>query len=357
VPVGGAAADPWAETEDVEYEDADTGEKFIVRAPKTYAEKVKGGYARRSVMDRNNRYLKQNRDWLEPLIERGGFESLRGIIERGVNDKPFGDAVTEIYRRATAGLPLFDAPPAQPGTAAPSAAAAAVAGAPAPEATREPDVNDVLAALDNDDTIDDYTRSILKKVIAPITTRLATLAQTEATRVREGVEAQQRLVAKQQRDKREREFGLRMRSELQRHYPTEFIEGTTPPDKYVRVYNYARDAKLFEQYGFTPATILLAKQAMDNPMGIEGVFGGVPAAPASVARATVESAAAEGDRLAAEAARGVARATAPVGGAAAAPAERDGKKAVRIPRYTVDKMGKKRPLSPTEIAERMSAAS
>jgi hypothetical protein len=101
-----AAPDPWADFDEIVYGDADTGEEFKVRAPKAYAQKVKDGYARRSVMDRNSRYLSQAKAFLEPLVTSGQWHQLQPFLERATKDPEFATFLGEAYQRRELGQPL-----------------------------------------------------------------------------------------------------------------------------------------------------------------------------------------------------------------------------------------------------------
>ena len=98
--------DEWAEYDEIPYEDADTGETYVVRAPKKYSGKVKDGYARRSVMDRNARYLSAARPVLEPLVASGEFYRIQPLLEQALNDPEYAQAIGELYRRRLSGEPL-----------------------------------------------------------------------------------------------------------------------------------------------------------------------------------------------------------------------------------------------------------
>jgi hypothetical protein len=98
--------DPFADFDELVYKDADTGEEFAVRAPKAYSGKVKDGYARRSVMDRNNRYLNQARGFLEPLITSGQWQQIQPFIERASTDAEFAQVLGEAYQRRQNGQSL-----------------------------------------------------------------------------------------------------------------------------------------------------------------------------------------------------------------------------------------------------------
>jgi hypothetical protein len=355
-PAAGAAAaqpeDLWNEYDEIEYADDDTGEKYTVRAPKKYADKVKNGYARRSIMDRNSRYFRQYQPWLEPIIADGSFERIAPLIQTALRDRELADAITEVYTRRTQGRPLLDAAAPPAAVSAPAAAAAA-----APAAGQE--TVDILSAIDRIEDVDDYTREALKKGLAPVQEILNRRAALDAQNQRTA--EQQRTQQQQAEDRRRAQvsFGIAARNELKRVFPNEFTDAT-PPERYTAVLEYAGRANMFETYGWSPATIVLAKMAMSNPLGLEGI--GQPPAPTtaapSTAAQTLDEVQRNGERLAAQAAAGVARTTATTGATAATPPaseERPAKRA-RIPRWVSDGRGGRRPLSATEVAKYMQNA-
>lgn len=333
-PPVGAAADPWAETEDVTYEDTDTGQSYIVRAPKSYAEQVKNGYTRRSMLNRNTNWLARHRATIEPLIADNQFEALVPFIERGRTDREFAEYVNQAYQRRVNGLPLNVTPPA--GT--PPAAVTAPGVAPAGGGV---DINAMYAELDKRDDIDAYTKESVKALVAPFMGIVGTLQQQIETDRQTRAETERVASENRQRQQTnyesERQLGFQMRRALQTYFPGEFNE-RTPVEQYTRVLEYAQQSNLFKDYGRTPGTIVLAYQQLQSPTG--GI---------SPAGATVAEIRARAEHIASAAAGGVAAAVAPGGpsGAAAAPAPRVDK----VPRFVKNRDGSKRPLTPREVSK------
>ena len=337
-------ADPWAETTDVEYTDGDTGEKYTVRAPKSYADKIKNGYARRSIMDRNSGYLSKHKGWIEPLIENKQFDDVAPVIQRAIIDPDFADYIASAYMRRMNGLPLNieqRAALASAADAAPAVAAKSNRGSASPES--------MLAALDNDDTIDDYTKGALRKALAPFADAYAStqsqLADAQAYTQRQYQNEQSQAQQAELYD-RQRRTGEQGRQALMRVLPDEYNE-TTPREKWMQVMEYISSSNMFAQYGEGPSTFVLAAQAIRSPLGLSGI--GRPAMVASSPAAqTIAEVRAQGERLAATATSGVARST-----AARAPGGVDTPAPVKKatpPRYVKTANGGKRPASPREIA-------
>ena len=337
--------DAWAETVDVEYTDGDTGEKFVVRAPKAYADKVKNGYARRSIMDRQGGYLSKHKGWIEPLIENKQFDDVAPVIQRAIQDPDFADYIASAYMRRLNGLPLNvdqRAALSQAAEAAPVVAAVAARATPA-------SAESMLIALDSDETIDDYTKAAIRKGLTPLVDAYASTqaqlaeaqAYTQQQRQNEQTQAQQAEVYD-----RQRRTGEQGRQALMRVFPDEYND-TTPREKWMQVMEYISNSNMFAQYGEAPSTFVLAAQAIRSPLGLAGI--GRPAMVASSPAAqTIAEVRAQGERLAATATNGVARSTTartPGGVDTPAPA----KKAMP-PRYVKTANGGKRPASPREIA-------
>jgi len=347
------AADPFAEYEEIEYDDPDVGEKYMVRAPKSYADKVRNGYARRSIMDRNIGWLGKHRQTIEPLVTNRQFEDVMPIIQRGMGDQEFANYIAAAYMRRINGLPLdvatYQAPPVAQNGQAPAPAPALAPGTRTPGESAPAGALDsasVLSAIDAIPDVDDYTKSAVKAALSPIATAFSQLASTVAQQ-RQTYDQQQQQVQQAERQRQQRaQLGLAYRRALQQTFPDEFTE-QTPSDRYLAVLNYAQTSGIFRTYGESPAAIVIARQAMSNPLGLAGI--GRPVA-GSVAARTAADVLAEGQALAAAAANGVAAHTtvgAPSGQDNPPPARK-----LQVPRFVKDKRtGKVRPLSPREIAQ------
>ncbi len=330
------AADPWAEYEEVTYEDADTGEKFQVRAPKTYAQKVKDGYLRRSDYSRKTSYMNRHRDTIEPLVANGQFEGIAPLIRDAIADQSLANDLVTVYNRRRMGMPAFDTPAA-------AAAAGAVQSAAQGTPPTQQEARDLLADLKADADVDDYTKGHLLKYLAPLAEKNARLEQEVTGWKQQQTDAQRRIQQQQTEVQQRLQVEDQATRAIQQLYPTEFNE-QTPREKYQQIVNYAHNAGMFRQYGYNPGTFVLAYQAMNNPMGVPG--GAVPSTAAAAMATTLEDAKRQGDALAAQAAAQTAAATS-LGGAApqaAAPRKRE------VPRFRDDPRnpGKKIPLSTRE---------
>lgn len=338
------APDPWAEVVDVTYTDDDTGETYVVRAPKTYADKVNNGYVRRSMLNRETNWLRQHRGWVEPLIQNRQLPQLVPFIEAASKNQAFAQKVNQIFQRMQLGQSLDDPMTAAPPVAG-SAAAAALAPGGAPAGGIDP--RSMLAAIDQRTDIDEYTRSAFRALAEPfvgmvegVNARITNYETTQQTQQREQAEAQR---AAQQNAATERELGRSMRMALQTYFPSEFNDRTNA-DEYLRVLRFADSSGLFTSYGRSPGTVVLAYQQLRSPTG--GV--------ASPGAATVADIRREAEGRAALAADSVAANVAPAGPSGAAPAASGAPRVDKVPRFIVDKRTqKKRPLTAMEVSKYM----
>lgn len=333
-----AATDPWTEYEEVEYSDGDTGEKFTVRALKSEAQKVKDGYARRSVMDRNSAYLKRHRAAIEPLIESGQFDSLAPLIQDAVRDPQLANDIATVYNRRRMGLPVFD-------TAAAAAGAVQAAQQGAPPTQEQ--ARDILADLKADPDVDDYTKGYLVKYLTPLAQQLT---QQLTGWQRQQDDTQQRYRQQQQQEQQRIEVANQATREIRALYPNEFNDAT-PNERYTAIVNYANNSGIFQRYGYNPGAFILAYQAMSNPMGLQGIGqpGALAVQSAAVAAiASLEDAKRQGDALAARASAQTASATTPSGAGVTAAEPRK----VKVPRFRTDpRSGQKIPLTARQQVE------
>ncbi len=335
------APDIWAETEELTYTDGDTGESYVVRAPKSYADKVKNGYARRSIMDRNSGYLSKHRQWLEPIISNKQMDDIAPVIQRSLEDREFAEYVAQAYERRRLGLPLVAAQ--QQAIAQSQAPAAAPAQTPQGVAELR---QQVLARLSPDE-VDDYSRDTILKAFEPMLEVLARQQERENTFERQQREQQERQQAAERQRQQNIALGQRTRNLLMETFPDDFND-KTPRERFLEVMNYAQSSGMLDRYGRAPSTFVLAAQALRNPMGLAGI--GRPQA-GSVAAQTIADIRRSGEALAGAAAQGVAAATATQtpGGAVDPPKP----KQQRVPRYVKDPRapGGKRALTAKEVGE------
>lgn len=337
------AVDPWADTEDVEYTDEDSGEKFVVRAPKSYAQKVKGGYARRSLMDRKLGAYQRNREWLDPLAEDGRLDKLSPYLQSIFNDKDVQDVVVEAFARRNSGRTMKFADEAQR-----EAAAAGAATAPAPITQADRGANagfeQELARIQKEKNYDDYTMEVVRESMQPLQAAMNARFEAMQAQYTPYIEAQRSAQAQQQQATQRNQYLqgqlVQSRAELEARWP-DLYTGANAAMNLDRVDKYAQRAGLIDRYGVQPLTFVEAHQRMMRD-------DGATSAP-STAAATV----ADIDRQARQIANAAAAQTGGVvvnaGASQATPAP---KKKIGIPRFVVDKRsGKQRPLSPLEIAD------
>jgi hypothetical protein len=305
--------------------------------PKTDADKVRDGYVRRSMLNRNTNWLNRHRTWIEPLITNQGFDALAPLIERGLSNQPFAEAIQQLYVRSISGLPL-DGPTI---AAAAAAVPASIAAAPADGGL---DPQTIIDEIQNNPNIDELTKAGMLALVVPVV-KVAQAQnariQTYETQQRTQQEAQQRTQqqTRQQQDA-ERQLGSEMRRALQEYFPTEFTQ-TTPGEKYMQVLRFASSSGMFQRYGRTPGTVVLAYQNMNSPTGGQ---------PTSAAAMTVAQVRAQAEAHAAAAAGQVAGAL-PSGGPEGATAG-TAARVEKVPRYITDKRTKqKRALTAKEVGE------
>ncbi|GAC1428976.1 MAG: hypothetical protein NVSMB5_23580 [Candidatus Velthaea sp.] len=335
-PAVDAAPDLWAETADVEYTDEDTGEKYVVRAPKSYAEKVKGGYARRSMMDRKLGAYQRNREWLDPLAEDGRLDRLSPYLQQIFADNDIQNAMVEVFARRQSGKPLKFSDDAI------AQAADAGRGTPAPAAAAPATMEAELARIQRENGYDEYTMEVVRNSFAPmqaaITQQLATM-QSQYQPFIEQQRAQQTQQAEgQRRQQWMQQQAAQTRTELISRWPEVYEKGGN--DVWDRVEKYARDAGLLDRYGMQPLTFVEAHQRMTR----DESQNRAPSAAATVAQIDATA-----RRLASQAAQQTGNVVVNSGAPQSQPPV---KKKVEIPRFIVDKRsGVKRPLTPLEVAE------
>ena len=339
------AADPWTEVEDVQYVDEDTGETYVVRAPKTYAAKVKGGYARRSLMDRKLGAYSRNREWLDPLAEDGRLDRLSPYLQRLFQDGDMQNAMVEAFTRRDAGRPLRFADD----VAAEAAAAGAAARAPqvqAPPQATGGDIEARLAAIQRENGYDDYTMEVVRNSLGAVTNQYQEQINAMRSQFEPFIAAQQQQTQQAQERQRQAAWinqqALAARAELAARWPDTY-GGNPPAETWNRVENYARRAGLLDRYGMQPLTFVEAHNAMMRDDSTS-----YTAAP-STAAATIANIDRQARELANRAAQQTGGVVVNAGNAASTPAP---KRKVQVPRFATDpRTGKQRPLTPIEIAD------
>jgi hypothetical protein len=239
---GAAAAilerpDPMADYEDVEYEDPDLDKKFTVRVPKDAAAAVRNGYMRRADYSRKTMFLGDLRKTVEPLVGDGRLKAILPLIQRALEDPEYGNFVADAYNRRIAGQSLT-----------PAQAAAAEAGA-AVAATAAPAVAPLSEAED----------PFLAEALRPYNERLGKVTSlVERMASEEEQRRTQETQARQQYDARVA-VGNQGYQMLCQRYGDEF-SGNPEKDRnsFMRAVDYGRASGLFDQYGESPSSIVLA---------------------------------------------------------------------------------------------------
>lgn len=330
--------DPWAEYEEIQHEDSDTGESYTVRAPKSYAAKVKNGYARRTIMDRQASYLGPHRQWLEPIATSGQLDGVAPIIQQAIQDKEYAEAVVQALNRRRMGLPMWEQQQVSPPVVTPAPGSVPVASATPLQAP------DLLAHIDADPELDDWTKARFKASLAPFAQAFQQFNEVRSSFTQQQQQWQQQ--QQQQRETTERNDRARREGDAAAQAMMRQFPGRTQ-DEYQRAWTYGQQSGLFQQYGVNGATAILAYQGYSNPMGLTGL--GREPIPSTAAN-TLAQAAAQGQRLAAAAAATVATATTVTG--AGAPTD-DPNAKQRLVRYRTGADGKKRPVKASDLANQM----
>jgi len=248
-PTGEAAAEAAAQAildrpaddfEEVEYEDPDLDQKFTVRVPKDSAAAVRNGYMRRADYSRKTMFLGDLRKTVEPLVGDGRLKAILPLIQRALEDPEYGNFVVDAYNRRIAGQPLTPAQAAAAQAGAAVAAAAAPAGPPVAPLTEAEDPFLAEALKPYNDKLGQVTNLVEKMAREEEQRRTA---ETNAAR-----EYQYRV-----------NVGNQGYAALVQRYGDEF-SGDPERDKnsFMRAINYGRASGLFEQYGETPSSIVLA---------------------------------------------------------------------------------------------------
>ncbi|GAC1416009.1 MAG: hypothetical protein NVSMB64_26240 [Candidatus Velthaea sp.] len=336
-PVVDAAPDIWAETADVEYTDEDTGEKYMVRAPKSYADKVKGGYARRSIMDRKLGAYQRNREWLDPLAEDGRLDKLSPYLQQIFSDNDIQNAMVEVFARRQSGKPLKFSD-----DAIAQAAAAGAAAPTQPAAPQQVNVEAELQRIQRENGYDEYTMEVVRNSFAPMQAAITAQMRGMQEQYQPFIEAQRTQQAQAAEGQRRQQWmqqqAAQTRSELISRWPEVYEKGGN--DVWDRVEKYARDAGLLDRYGMQPLTFVEAHQRMTR----DETQNRAPSAAATVAQIDAQA-----RRLASQAAQ---QAGGVIVNSGAPQSQPPAKKKVEIPRFIIDKRsGAKRPLTPLEIAE------
>lgn len=132
-----------------EFEDPDLGTKFTMRAPKQFVETAKRGYGRRTALDRAMSNYKNADPVFRSMVEDGRLNKLLPLIQAALDNKEYGEFVTQGFQRLQQGVPLIEQARAE-------AAAAGAAAIAAPEESNpfvDPEVvslRDRTAAMERD---------------------------------------------------------------------------------------------------------------------------------------------------------------------------------------------------------------
>jgi hypothetical protein len=241
--------------EDVSYTDDDTGDTFVVRAPKAVAKRVQQGYARRSAMHRSGTFLGEARPVLEPLINDGRMRQILPLIQRATQDEEFGNFVIEAYNRRVTGMPLREAQ-----------APVAAAPAPAPAAP----AYDAALALDPNE--DPYLAQTLGRVLTPLQQQIAAMAADREVERKAQAEREQRELAQRRIQEQSNATVAGMHRELAQMYPNEWTGDVVRDDQLIRrTLAYANRSGLLQRWGASVPTLVLAyEQLRDERLAAAG---------------------------------------------------------------------------------------
>jgi hypothetical protein len=235
--VADSIPDPWADYEELEYEDPTLDKKFTVRAPKEIAQQVKSGYMRRADYTRKSMFLGKAREALEPLVADGTLQNLLPLITMGVRDPEFAQFVAEAAQRRAQGQPLI------PQQAAPQQQ-------PTQNGAPQPPPIPVLSAEE-----DPYMAQVynpLAQRIEEVTNLVQGLAQTENQREAQRAGAEREM-------QRRTNIMMSAHQELARRFPDEFTgDITRDNERFQHAANLARDYGYASIYPDNPLTLAMA---------------------------------------------------------------------------------------------------
>jgi hypothetical protein len=111
-----ATPDPWADAEEIDYDDTDFDKKYKVKAPKSDAEAIRKGYMRQSDYSKKTAYLGKYKPLFETLVGTGGIETAAAVWELGQQNEAYRNYLLDGYYKAVTGKPLIEQVPtaAQP---------------------------------------------------------------------------------------------------------------------------------------------------------------------------------------------------------------------------------------------------
>ena len=221
------------EWENVEIEDGDNGDKYVVRSPKEYVQRVKDGYMRRSDYSRKTSKLAKHRQWFDPMIESGELDTIAPMIERANNDPELAQAFVELYKRRQANQPLAYIPPGYEQYYQPRQAQQPIAPAsqayqqtfPTQQQYVQPNLQGPIVGDDGIE-IDEYTKNaaqaVLRQYLSPLEQRLQEQQQwIDNQNHLLQQQRQQQELASQQRAQAEQKI-RHVHSVLREKFPTEF---------------------------------------------------------------------------------------------------------------------------------------
>lgn len=237
-----ALLDPFADYEDVEYEDEDLGTKYTVKARKAEAKAVKDGYVRRSMWNRQINYARKASPVIEKLIANGQLEQILPLLQRALDDTEYGQFVVDGYNRRVSGKPLIEQ---------------AIAEAQAAGRQAAPQYDEALAGYNTD--VDPFFGKVINDTISPLAKQLTEVrTEFQAFQQQQVAQAQQQARQAQIQAQRVAEF-QGAHQDLHQRYPDEFT-GNIEADnaRMVPIAKYARESGYIDTYGLRSGMILAA---------------------------------------------------------------------------------------------------
>lgn len=252
-PVAPAYATPeWADL--VEYDDPELGEKISVYVPKDKASRVKDGYALKATMSRHATYLQRHKAFLEPLIAQGQFDAIAPVLQAAYQDPRLMQAIATVVDRYANGQPIDFSDPAV------QRVQAAVEAPVEPQTQYDQSGQYVI----DPDEYDPYTAEAVTKAVRPLMERVQRAEQYAQQQQAYQQQSQQQQAATQQQQAAANQMATQASRDLALRYPNEFSgELGKDESKLMTLHQYAASAGLYQQYGLTPAALLVAKMDLD----------------------------------------------------------------------------------------------
>jgi hypothetical protein len=234
------ASDPFADYEEVEYNDPDLDKSFKVLAKKDDANAVRRGYSRQADYTRKTMALAAARRELQPLIDNGTITNILPLVNLALNDPEYGNFVVEAARRRSLGLSLT--PQQEQAVEVAQVATAATA----------PPQQPIAPLTDSEDPFMAQYLQPVRNELKEVLGRVNTLAAQEDQRL-----AQER--ANYNENLRRANFLQQTHEALTSYYPDEF-NGDMGHDRasLERAWDYSLRSGFIGRYGENPMVVVSA---------------------------------------------------------------------------------------------------